>query len=106
MLRKQHSQAKPVNIDVGDSVMKRTPDRSCKLTPNFTGPYLVTARLYGDKFKILDPKNNISEVVNFDRLMVSASFVPDPVPPTPTTDLPPPDSHSSHNYWLRSAECQ
>ncbi len=29
MLRKQHSQAKQVNIDVGDSVMKRAPDRSC-----------------------------------------------------------------------------
>ncbi len=77
VLRKQHLQAKSVNHDVGDSIMKRAHDRACKLTPNFTGPYLATA-------KILDPKNNISEIVYFDRLkQVSASFIPDAVPPTP-----------------------
>ncbi len=31
MLHKQHAQATPVTIQVGDSVMKRAPDRSCKL---------------------------------------------------------------------------
>ncbi len=30
MLRKQHSQASTVHFDVGDSVMERAPDRSCK----------------------------------------------------------------------------
>ncbi len=77
MLRKQHSQATPVNLDVGDSVMKRAPDRSCKLTPKFSGPFLLTAKLHGNKFKILDPNTNVSEVVHVDRLKkVSASFTP------------------------------
>ncbi len=40
MFRKQHSQATPVHLEVGDSVMKRAPDRSCKLTPKYLGPYL------------------------------------------------------------------
>ncbi len=32
MLHKEHGQATPVTIQVGDSVMKRAPDRSCKLS--------------------------------------------------------------------------
>ncbi len=106
-LRKQHSQATPVHLDVGDSVMKRAPDRSCKLTPKFSGPFLLTAKLLDNKFKIMDPNTNISEVVHVDRLKrVSASLNPAaaPSPPSPT-DLPsPPDLQPSHRYWLRSAE--
>ncbi len=33
ILRRQHSQATPVNSDVGDSVIERAPDHSCKLNP-------------------------------------------------------------------------
>ncbi len=99
MLRKQHSQTTPLHLDIGDSVMKRAPDRSCKLTPKFSGPFLLTAKLHGNKFKILDPNINISEVVHVDRLKkVSASLTPAaaPSPPSPT-DLPsPPDLHPSH----------
>ncbi len=107
ILCKQHSQATPFTLDVGDSVIKRVPDRSCKLTPKFSGPYLLTAKLHGNKFKLLNPNTNVSEVVLIDRLKkVSASFTPAaaPSPPSPT-DLPsPPDAPSSHGYRLRSAE--
>ena len=50
MLLKQHTQATPVHLDVGDSVMKRAPKRSCKLIPKLTGPFLVTASCNGNKF--------------------------------------------------------
>ncbi len=105
MLRKQHSQATPVHLDVGDSVMKRAPDRSCKLTAKFSGPFLLTAKLHGNKFKILDLNTNISEVFHVDRLKkVSASLTPAaaPSPPSLTDPLTPsPPDQSSHRYWLR-----
>ncbi len=107
MLCKQHSQATPVHLDVGDSVMKRAPDSSCKLTPKFSGPYLLTAKLHGNKFKLLDPNTNVPEVVHADRLKkVNASFTPAAVPSPPSpTDLPsPPGAPPSHGYRLRSAE--
>ncbi len=68
MLRKQQSQATPATLAVGDSVMKRAPDRACKSSPKFTGPFLLTNKLHGNKFKILDTSNNTSEVVHVDRL--------------------------------------
>ncbi len=42
-----------ITLNVGDSVMKRSPERSCKLAPKFMGPFLVTAKLHGNKFKVL-----------------------------------------------------
>ncbi len=57
MLYKKHAQATPVTIQVGDSVMKRAADRSCKLSPKFSGPFVVTQRCHPNKFKILDPSN-------------------------------------------------
>ncbi len=107
MKHKQHAQATPVNIQVGDSVMKRAPDWSYKLSPNFSGPFLVTSRCHPNNFKILDPSNNVTEVLHVDHLKkVSASFTPDTIPSSPPADLPPPDTRpSSHGYWLRSAEC-
>ncbi len=108
MLHKQQAQATPVTIQVGDSVMKRAPDRSCKLSPKFSGPFLVTSRCYPNKFKILDPSNNVTEVVHVDCLKkVSAYFIPDTIPYSPPADLPPSDTcHSpSHRYWLCLAEC-
>ncbi len=107
MLRKQHSQATPVHLDVGDSVMKRAPDRYCKLTPKFSGPFLLTTKLHGNKFKILGPNTNVSEVVHVDRLKeVSASFTRAtvPSPPSPTDRPSPHDAHPSHSYRLWSAE--
>ncbi len=106
MLHKQHSQATPVHLDVDDSVMKRAPDCSCKLTPEFSGPFLLTAKLHGNKFKTLDPNTNVSEVVHVTRLKeVSASFTPAVVssPPFPTDLLSSLDAHPSHSYKLRSA---
>ncbi len=107
ILHKQHAQAAPVTIHVGDSVMKRAPDRSCKLSPKFSGPFLVTSRYHPNKFKILDPSNNVTEVVHVDRLKkVSPSFTSDTIPFSPPTNLLPSDTRpSSHGYWLRLAEC-
>ncbi len=68
MTQRQHLQATPIILDVGDSVMKRSPERSCKLAPKFMGPFLVTAKLHGNNFKVLDPSTSISEVVHADRL--------------------------------------
>ncbi len=107
ILRKQHSQATPIHLDVGDSVMKRASDRSCKLIPKLSCPFLLNAKLHGNIFKLLDSNTNVSEVVHVDRLKkVSASFTPAAVPSPPSpTDLPsPPDAHPSHSYRLRSAE--
>ncbi len=68
MTQKQHVHATPIILDVGDSVMKRFPERSCKVAPEFMGPFLVTAKLHGNKFKVLDPSTSLSEVVHADRL--------------------------------------
>ncbi len=106
MLGKQHSQATLVHLDVGDSVMKRAPDCSSKLTPKFLGPFLLTAKLHSNKLKILDPNTNVSEVVHVHQLKISASLTPAAVPSPPSpTDLPsPPDLQPSQRYWLQSAE--
>ncbi len=108
MPHKQHAQATPVTIQVGDFVMKRAPDRSCKLSPKFSDPFVVTHRCHPNKFKILDPSKNATEVVHVDRLKkVSSSFTPDTITSSPHADLPPSDTQPSpsHRYWLRSAEC-
>ncbi len=87
--------------------MKRAPDRSCKLSPKFNGPFLVTSRCHPNKFTILDPSNNVTEVVHVVRIKkVSASFTPDTIPSSAPADLPPSDTRpSSQGYWLRSVEC-
>ncbi len=105
ILHKKQAQTTPVTIQVGDSVMKRAPDRSCKLSPKFNGPFLVTSRCHHNKFRIMNPFNNVTEVDHVDRLKkVSAPFTPDTIPSSPPADLPPSDTHSSsHGYWLRSA---
>ncbi len=76
--------------DVGDSVMKRSPERSCKLSPKFLGPFLATAKLHYNKLKVLDPSTFISEVVHADRLKKVCSAL-SPVADTPLS----PDSYSS-----------
>ncbi len=49
MIQRQHSHATPITLDVGDSVMIRSHERSCKLVPKFMDPFLVTAKLHGNK---------------------------------------------------------
>ncbi len=68
MIRKQHLHATPVTFDFRDSVMLRSLARSCKLEPEFTGPYVITAKLHGPKFKVLDSSTTTSQVVHADRL--------------------------------------
>ncbi len=106
MLRKQCSQATPVHFDVDESVMKRAPDHPSKLAYKFLGPYLLTAKLHGNKFRLLDPSTNISEDVHVNHLKkVSASFTPAamPSPPSPTDLFSPPEARPSHGYRLQSA---
>ncbi len=59
MVRKQYLHATPVIFNVGDSVMLRSPARSCKLEPKFTCPYVITAVLHGNKFKLLDSGDSV-----------------------------------------------
>ncbi len=96
MLHKHHAQGTYVTIQI----MKRVPERSCKLSPKFSGPFLVTSRCHPNKFKILDPSNNITEVVHVDRLKkVGTSFTPNTIPSSSATYLPPSDTRSSsHGY--------
>ena len=68
MIHKQHAQAKLITIAVGDSVMKRCPDRQSKLSPKFSGPYTVISALRNNKFKIWDPNTHTSEYIHVDRL--------------------------------------
>ncbi len=68
MTERQHLHATPKILDVGDSVMNRSPERSCKLSAKFMGSFVVTAKLHGNKFKVLDPSTSVAEVVHVDRL--------------------------------------
>ncbi len=91
MTQRQHLHATPITLDVGDSVMKRSPERSCKLAPKFMGPFLVTAKLHDNKFEALDPSTSLSEVVHVDRLK-KLCFALSPVADTSPLS---PDSSSS-----------
>ena len=103
MIARQYLTATPVSLGVGDTVFKASPLRQSKLESKFSGPYLITESLSGNKLKIFDPSLNISEIVHVDRLKKSRV-------PIPTSDnvMPqsPPVSHTSvsptHSYNLRS----
>ncbi len=90
MLARQHSKATAVSIAVGDAVFKVAPERQVKLTPKFSGPFMVKERLHDNKFRIFDPALNASEVVKVDRLK--------------RADVPLPSSSDSP-YHLRSRPC-
>ncbi len=68
MTQRQRLHATPITLDVGDSVLKRSPEESCRLALKFMGPFLVTAKLHGNKFKVLDLSTSLSEVIHADRL--------------------------------------
>ena len=80
MIQRQHMSATPVTLQVNDVVYKSTSERQSKLHPKFTGPYRVVEKLHGNKFKILCPETNTSEVVHVDRL--KKSNVPVSIPST------------------------
>ena len=99
MARRQHARATPISISLGDSVMLRAPARSCKLSPKFSGPFLVTALAPGNKFHILDPVSNNEDIVHADRLKKTSASLPEPnppdaVPPPSTPNLTPPSVYS------------
>ena len=106
MLHRQHAKATPVSLKKGDVVFKSAPERQNKLTPKFTGPFMITNSMHGNKFKIFNPANQTSEVVHADRLkrsdiVIPASSLPSPVPvlTTSTTSI---TATPSHSYNLRS----
>ncbi len=88
--------------------MKHVHDCSCKLLPKFSSPYLIIAKMHGNKFNILDPVSHCPEVVHADRLKhVSVPLSPNIQPPTPTSgpSIPssPDTSSSSYRQKLRCA---
>ncbi len=74
MLHHQHAKATPPLIEVGDTVMKSAAESTCKLTPKFSGPYLVSSKMHEYKFKLLNPGTNTTELIHIDRLKVSAAL--------------------------------
>ncbi len=81
MIQKQHATAHPVTFKVNDVVFKSAPDRQSKLNHKFSGPYIITERLHGNKFKIYNSDTQTSEVVHSDRLKGSDILVPTSIPP-------------------------
>ena len=106
MCARQHRRSSPVDINIGDSVMIRVPERNAKLAPKFIGPKLVVNKLHGHKFEILDPLLNTLEVVHCDRLKrTNVKANPDLVNTAylnKTTRLNGGHDVSSHSYNLRS----
>ena len=110
MLLKQHAKATPVSFHKGDVVFKSAPERQSKLTPKFSGPFVITDSLHGNKFQIFNPANQISEVVHADRLkrsdiLVPASSLPSSTPVSASTTASSPVSTTAVHvcpYNLRS----
>ncbi len=68
MLARQHCKATAISIAIGDTVFKAASKHQVKLTPKFTGPFVVKEYFHENKFRIFDPALNASEVVHVDRL--------------------------------------
>ncbi len=77
MLHRQHTKATPFTFQKGDVVFKSSPERQSKLTPKFSGSFVITDFIQGNKFKIFNPATQVSEVVHSDRLKRSYIVVPD-----------------------------
>ncbi|XP_042243424.1 uncharacterized protein LOC121880335 [Homarus americanus] len=67
MIYKQHKQAKPVLLEIGDAVMVREPERKSKLSPKFDGRFRIIAKEAYHKLKILKPNSQTSDVLHADR---------------------------------------
>ncbi len=110
MLHRQYAKATPVTYQKGDAVFKSSPERQSKLTPKFSGPFVIIDFIQGNKFKIFNPATQVSEVVHSHSLnrcdiLVPASSLPSTAPvSTSTTSIaaatnPPPSK--PHTYNLR-----
>ena len=101
MIQRQHDKATPVSFTVGDSVMKSAPARQSKLSPKFSGPYVISEQLHGNKFRIIDSVLNTSEIVHSDRLKkVDGTNTPPPPSPDPS---PSPDPNPPHSPTPQSS---
>ncbi len=76
MLAHQHSKATAITIAVDDTVFKAAPERQVRLTPKFSGPFMVKECLHNNKFWIFDPSFNASKVVHADRLKRADVLIP------------------------------
>lgn len=47
MIYRQHKRADAVNVILGDSVMKRVPERQSKVSAKLLGPYLAVDKVHG-----------------------------------------------------------
>ena len=65
IIAKQHRRARPLSLQVGDSVMKRVPERGSKLDPKFEGPFIIVGKQQ-NKFRIRGQSDE--EVVHGERL--------------------------------------
>ena len=68
MSLQQHKRSSPVELQTGDTVMVKVPERRSKLSPKFVGPRLITKQLHGNKFEVFDPWLNTLQVIHSDRL--------------------------------------
>ncbi len=89
MIQKQHATAHPVTFKVND-IFKSAPERQSKLNHKFSGPFIITERLHGNKFKIYNSDTQTSEVVHSDRLKGSDILAPTsiPLPASSSTSAP------------------
>ncbi len=54
-LHRQHAKATPATFQKGDDVFISAPERQSKLTPKFSGPFVIIDFIQGNMFKIFDP---------------------------------------------------
>ena len=68
MAERQHKNATPIILDVGDIVMVQESERTNKLHPKFSGPYIITSQAFGNAFELLNPERKTVQIVHNDRL--------------------------------------
>lgn len=109
IIYRQHWHANPISIMVGDTIMKSVPERHFNLSTKFTGPFLVTDMLRGNKFKLLDTIPNLTDVVYVQHF--SKVDAPCPAPTILANDSdsirsPPESTAIAYRLKVRSARHQ
>ena len=101
MIHKQHMKATPINLNIHDVVYKASPERQSKLHHKFIGPYIISEKMQGNKFRIYDPYSNITEIVHADRLKRTDINFPTTSSSLQTPVSTPALNSSSSHYNLR-----
>ncbi len=103
MIQKQHAAAHPVTFKVNDVVFKSAPDRQSKLNHKFSGPYVITEKLHGNKFKIYNSDTQTSEVIYSDRLKGSDVLAPPSLAPPVSSSTSAPAPSCPYNLCPRAS---